>query len=246
MFLFIFFVDRYDLDDDSEDRSKRKERKIQDLMDRIFKKENDDITPMKLLAASEGSDRIYGLNRNNYRSVKFRHARNISNKRTNAYKCLRLEVKTALKNWEIEINRINGDTAPIIVENDVDLEGPPDNFTYISDYKVGQGITIPDDPLVGCECDDCLDNKKGCCAANAGAAFAYYKHKRVRLPPGYPIYECNRRCDCGINCPNRVVQFGRKFRVSIFRTDNMRGWGVRAMQKIKKGSFVMEYIGEVC
>jgi len=33
--------------------------------------------------------------------------------------------------------------------------------------------------------------------------------------------------------------------VCIFRTANGRGWGVKAMQKIKKGSFVMEYVGEV-
>ena len=44
---------------------------------------------------------------------------------------------------------------------------------------------------------------------------------------------------------NRVVQQGRKHRVCIFRTANGRGWGVKAMQKIKKGSFVMEYVGEV-
>jgi SET domain-containing protein len=31
----------------------------------------------------------------------------------------------------------------------------------------------------------------------------------------------------------------------IFRTDDGRGWGVRTLEKIRKNSFVMEYVGEV-
>ena len=33
--------------------------------------------------------------------------------------------------------------------------------------------------------------------------------------------------------------------MAIFRTSNGRGWGVKAMQRIPKGSFVMQYVGEV-
>ena len=67
---------------------------------------------------------------------------------------------------------------------------------------------------------------------------------QVRLPRGVPIYECNKRCGCGPECPNRVVQHGRRHKVAIFKT-RKAGWGVKALQKIKKGSFVMEYVGEV-
>ena len=35
------------------------------------------------------------------------------------------------------------------------------------------------------------------------------------------------------------------FQLAIFRTSNSRGWGVKTLQKIKKGTFVMEYVGEV-
>ena len=99
--------------------------------------------------------------------------------------------------------------------------------------------------VVGCECKDCVKEKSSCCGRNAGSDFAYYSKRGIRLPPGMPIYECNDQCQCGPECSNRVVQKGRKHRVCIFRTANGRGWGVKAMQKIKKGSFIMEYVGEV-
>ena len=119
------------------------------------------------------------------------------------------------------------------------------NFIYINDYIAGEGVDLSAVPVVGCECTDCLRQKSSCCGRNAGSDFAYYSKKGVRLPRGMPIWECNDRCRCGPECANRVVQHGRKHRVCIFRTANGRGWGVKAMQKIKKGSFVMEYVGEV-
>lgn len=127
----------------------------------------------------------------------------------------------------------------------MDLEGPPKNFTYINDYKAGEGIVIPDDPLVGCECADCYESKNSCCAHQSGGKFAYSRWRRVMVPKGTPIYECNRRCSCGPNCVNRIVQHGRKVKLAIFRTCNGCGWGVKTLQKIRKGEFVMEYVGEV-
>lgn len=38
------------------------------------------------------------------------------------------------------------------------------------------------------------------------------------------IYECNPRCECGLNCKTRVVQRGRQVPLQIFHTGN-RGWG---------------------
>ena len=62
---------------------------------------------------------------------------------------------------------------------------------------------------------------------------------------GSPLYECNKRCSCDENCTNRLVQKGRKHKLAIFRTDNGCGWGVKTMENIKRGSFVVEYVGEV-
>ena len=170
---------------------------------------------------------------------------NLLNPRTKAYKMKKIEIKKALKDWEKHLNNVNTDPAPIMVENDVDLEGPPENFEYINDYKPGPDIEIPNDPIIGCECEDCSTSKSMCCPGQFGVEYAYYKHKRLRITPGRPIYECNKRCKCGPECSNRVVQQGRKHKVCIFRTRNGRGWGVKAVQRIKAGSFVMEYVGEV-
>jgi hypothetical protein len=40
-----------------------------------------------------------------------------------------------------------------------------------------------------------------------------------------PIYECHAGCACSEDCKNRVVEWGRKVPLQIFRTDNGRGWG---------------------
>ena len=179
------------------------------------------------------------------RKTSSRTVMDITNKKTKAYRVLKTEMEIALKQWEKQMNQVDVNQAPITVENHIDLDGPPDKFIYTNDYIEGPGVTIPDDPLIGCECDNCLDEKKTCCGPNAGGLFAYYKNKRVRVQPGYPIYECNKYCKCSSECPNRVVQLGRQHRMCLFKTANGRGWGVKAMQKIKKGSFVVEYVGEV-
>ncbi|EMP26953.1 Histone-lysine N-methyltransferase SUV39H1 [Chelonia mydas] len=75
--------------------------------------------------------------------------------------------------------------------------------------------------------------------------FAYNELGQVRIRAGLPIYECNARCRCGAECSNRVVQRGIRYDLCIFRTANGRGWGVRTLEKIRKNSFVMEYVGEI-
>ena len=34
-------------------------------------------------------------------------------------------------------------------------------------------------------------------------------------------------------------------KLCIYQTDNNCGWGVKTLENIKKGSFVVEYVGEV-
>ena len=74
---------------------------------------------------------------------------------------------------------------------------------------------IPDDPVIGCECDSAcsLATAKTCCPALNSpetSDFPYTKYGYIRLDVGRPIYECNKRCKCGPDCYNRVVQKGRK------------------------------------
>jgi len=66
---------------------------------------------------------------------------------------------------------------------------------------------------------------------------AYLDHR-------YPIYECNDRCKCGKNCKTKVVQWGRKVGLEIFKTKT-RGWGLRSTEALLKGQFVDVYRGEV-
>jgi len=151
-----------------------------------------------------------------------------------------------LRKYEKEINTIDPH-AHVSVINDADLEGPPRQMQYINCYKASEGIAIPDDPFIGCSCETCgIKSEKSCCSGGSGGFnFAYTKHSKLRIDVGCPIYECNKRCECGPDCINRVVQKGRKHKLAIFRTDNGCGWGVKALENIKQGSFVVEYVGEV-
>ncbi|XP_039768390.1 histone-lysine N-methyltransferase SUV39H1 isoform X3 [Ornithorhynchus anatinus] len=152
--------------------------------------------------------------------------------------------RRALRRWERELNAKRNHRGRITVENEVDLDGPPRDFVYINEYKVGEGITL-NEVAVGCECSDCLAAPaEGCCPGASLNKFAYNDQGQVKLKAGMPIYECNSRCRCGYECPNRVVQKGIRYNLCIFRTANGRGWGVRTLEKIRKNSFVMEYVGE--
>lgn len=83
--------------------------------------------------------------------------------------------------------------------------------------------------------------------------FAYHSQgaKKELLRSSYlnsraPIYECHEACSClEEECPNRVVQRGRKVPLQIFRTADSRGWGVRTMRELRRGQFVDCYLGEV-
>lgn len=62
------------------------------------------------------------------------------------------------------------------------------------------------------------------------------------LPPR--IYECNKRCKCCSQmCTNRLVQHGLQVRLQLFKTQN-KGWGIRCLDDVAKGSFVCIYAGE--
>ncbi|KAG1884046.1 hypothetical protein F4604DRAFT_1734514 [Suillus subluteus] len=62
---------------------------------------------------------------------------------------------------------------------------------------------------------------------------------------GMPIFECNDFCGCDEDCPNRVVQRGRRYVVNIKRTES-KGWGVfNGPKKIPGGSFIGIYAGEL-
>lgn len=58
------------------------------------------------------------------------------------------------------------------------------------------------------------------------------------------MFECNALCTCSDACSNRVVQRGLRLRLEVYATKS-RGWGVRTLEAIPRGTFVCEYAGEV-
>uniref|UniRef100_A0A182N4Q7 protein-synthesizing GTPase n=1 Tax=Anopheles dirus TaxID=7168 RepID=A0A182N4Q7_9DIPT len=148
-----------------------------------------------------------------------------------------------LRRFEEHINE-HEPTLRVVVENVQDLDAPPNNFTYLRTNIPAEGISIPNDPPVGCECNPC-SGRSVCCGKLSEGRFAYSVKKRLLLQPGAPIFECNKKCSCGPDCLNRVVQKGGKCNLTLFKTGNGRGWGVRTNTVIYEGQYISEYCGEV-
>ena len=58
------------------------------------------------------------------------------------------------------------------------------------------------------------------------------------------LCECSDECGCPSSCPNRWTQQGVRVRLQVYKTRE-KGWACRAMQSIKAGTFVAEYVGEL-
>ncbi|KAJ8354856.1 hypothetical protein SKAU_G00224230 [Synaphobranchus kaupii] len=147
---------------------------------------------------------------------------------------------------------------PLSCVNEIDMTPPP-NVAYSKERIPADGVYINTSPdfLVGCDCTDgCRDKSKCSChqltlqatACTPGGqvnAHAGYTQKRLEecLPTG--IYECNKRCRCNHQmCTNRLVQHGLQVRLQLFKTQN-KGWGIRCLDDVAKGSFVCIYAGKI-
>ncbi|KAI8329079.1 hypothetical protein BC941DRAFT_443832 [Chlamydoabsidia padenii] len=134
----------------------------------------------------------------------------------------------------------NGVSPPVYVINEQDDAIFPDYFVYLNDLIINPDVKKPPPEfLSGCQCIN--RQCKSLCHENA----AYGKTGRLKAAHQGAIYECNTACKCDATvCINRVVQRGRQMPLEIFKTKR-KGWGVRAVTKIKKGTFVEQYLGEV-
>ena len=157
------------------------------------------------------------------------------------------------KAWRHLLQHASG--PPISVINEVDNDGPPKDFTYINDFIFSPSVKfspVSSHYLIGCSCAPTgTDSHKQTCnsfkclmVAETGAV-PYDKHGRIQVTDETIIYECNRNCKCNPEtCANRVIQKGPMNQLQIFKTLN-RGWGVRALQFIPKGTFIITYVGLV-
>ncbi|XP_066091393.1 histone-lysine N-methyltransferase SETDB2 isoform X1 [Saccopteryx bilineata] len=108
-----------------------------------------------------------------------------------------------------------------------------------------------------CDCSEgCIDIAKcACLQMTARNAETYplsrdkittgYKYKRLQrhIPTG--IYECSFLCKCNRQiCQNRVVQHGTQVSLQVFKTEK-KGWGVRCLHDIDRGTFVCTYSGRL-
>uniref|UniRef100_I3JGZ4 SET domain bifurcated histone lysine methyltransferase 1b n=1 Tax=Oreochromis niloticus TaxID=8128 RepID=I3JGZ4_ORENI len=147
---------------------------------------------------------------------------------------------------------------PLSCVNEIDNSSPPD-VAYSKERIPEDGVFINTsaDFLVGCDCTDgCQDKSKcschqltlqatGCTPGGQINPNAGYSYKRLEecLPTG--IYECNKRCKCNAQmCTNRLVQHGLQVRLQLFKTQN-KGWGIRCLDDVAKGSFVCIYAGKI-
>ncbi|XP_044305082.1 histone-lysine N-methyltransferase SETDB1 isoform X1 [Varanus komodoensis] len=147
---------------------------------------------------------------------------------------------------------------PLSCVNEIDSTPPP-QVAYSKERIPGKGVYINTswEFLVGCDCEDgCRDKSKCACHQLTIQATACtpggqsnpnsgYQYKRLEecLPTG--VYECNKRCRCNTDmCTNRLVQHGLQVRLQLFKTQN-KGWGIRCLDDIAKGSFVCIYAGKI-
>ncbi|NXI80867.1 SETB2 methyltransferase, partial [Rhipidura dahli] len=109
-----------------------------------------------------------------------------------------------------------------------------------------------------CDCTDgCIDRSKCAClrltargcskiSLSPGSKRSRgYQYKRLEGPVPSGIYECSVLCRCDkLMCQNRVVQHGIQVRLQVFNTEK-KGWGVRCLDDIDKGTFVCTYSGRL-
>ncbi|NXR08032.1 SETB2 methyltransferase, partial [Semnornis frantzii] len=109
-----------------------------------------------------------------------------------------------------------------------------------------------------CACTDgCIDRSKCACLRLTarghskisllprGKTSYGYSYKRLERPVPSGIYECSVLCGCDkMMCQNRVVQHGIQVRLQVFNTEK-KGWGVRCLDDIDKGTFVCTYSGRL-
>ncbi|NXQ59786.1 SETB2 methyltransferase, partial [Anthoscopus minutus] len=109
-----------------------------------------------------------------------------------------------------------------------------------------------------CDCTDgCIDRSKckclqltarGCSKVPPSPSSKRsrgYRYKRLEGPVPSGIYECSVSCRCDkLMCQNRVVQHGIQVRLQVFNTEK-KGWGVRCLDDIDKGTFVCTYSGRL-
>ncbi|VDO26383.1 unnamed protein product [Haemonchus placei] len=130
---------------------------------------------------------------------------------------------------------------PVRVVNNVDSATIAE-FTYTSRIVDRSGVLAARRSTIEtfCCCNDLCSLE---CECNSGV---YDEHGLVDdISLEWPFMECNAACACTLQCGNRVAQKGATVPIEVFRTCDGRGWAVRALRNIRRGTFIGEYTGEI-
>ncbi|XP_031775797.1 histone-lysine N-methyltransferase EHMT1 isoform X3 [Apis florea] len=158
--------------------------------------------------------------------------------------------------WEKTIKILTNDisrgkeTNPIQCVNGYDSEDKPTDFLYVTENCFTSNINVDRTitSLQSCRCEDNCSSEK-CLCGNISLRCWYDEEGKLIPEFNYTdppmLFECNPACDCNrITCNNRVIQHGLTQRFQLFRTKG-KGWGLRTLRHIPKGSYVCEYVGEI-
>ncbi|XP_017526251.2 histone-lysine N-methyltransferase SETDB2 isoform X1 [Manis javanica] len=99
--------------------------------------------------------------------------------------------------------------------------------------------------ITKCACLQLTARNAKTCSLSSNTITTGYKYKRLQrqIPTG--IYECGLLCKCNRQmCQNRLVQHGPQVRLQVFKTEK-KGWGVRCLDDIDRGTFVCIYSGRL-
>ena len=135
--------------------------------------------------------------------------------------------------------------------DDAGLEDGAMDFTYVTHCVVNEGLRmllggpLRDPwpcPYAGLDADAPFEGR----AYDEQGRFVHAPHTVES------VFECTLANRCGMGCRNRLVQFGPRYRLEVFRCskphgDNAKyskGWGVRSPDAVPEGAFLCEYIGE--
>ncbi|XP_047134879.1 histone-lysine N-methyltransferase EHMT2 isoform X1 [Hydra vulgaris] len=139
---------------------------------------------------------------------------------------------------------------PISCLNEVDNEPFPNDFIYISKpeeschLKVNRGFST----VKPCKCEVSCGADCKCIKLSENQKLWYTEDGKIDISifeeESPVLFECTPLCSCWNICPNRLVQKGIPFPLQVIKTTN-KGWGLRTLNPIPLGSFILSYVGEL-
>ena len=131
-------------------------------------------------------------------------------------------------------------------------DSAPADYHYVTEHVSLEPLDMDTSlkRMTCCQClDDCSDDSNCECIKTSQCGKYYDSSGRLNLEyvsnAFHAIRECNIACKCNPKyCKNMVIQGGCRLRLVLFKTKS-RGWGVRTLEDIKRGTFIGVYSGEL-